>query len=196
MKRKLLFIFAACMALTACASTMSGEKIEVKDISEYEASTSDDDDDDEPDRAEEGKKAPDITITKFDGIEAMLSDYYDKPTIVEFWATWCTYCKKELPALEMLKETYGDDINIIALNCSDSAEDAEEFWNESSYTFEAAMVSDDDSYKYAPSGIPVTVIIDTDGIVQMYLTGSTDAETMYNDYFVPVFDEIFEDTEE
>ncbi len=182
------------MALTACASTMSGEEIEVKDISEYEASTSDDDD--EPSCAEEGKKAPDITITKFDGTEAMLSDYYDKPTIVEFWATWCTYCKKELPALEMLKETYGGDINIIALNCGDSAEDAEEFWNESGYTFEAATVSDDDSYKYAPSGIPVTVIIDTDGIVQMYLTGAADAETMYNDYFVPVFDEIFEDTEE
>lgn len=187
MKKKYIIMLAVCVALSACSPKVSGEKIEEKDISEYEA---EDNSDEEPKFAKVGKKAPDITVTKFDGTEAKLSEYYGKPIIIEFWATWCGYCKKELPALEMLKENYGEEINILALNCGDTAEDAEDFWNESDYTFEAAMVGTEDSYRYGTDSIPVTVIIDADGVVRFFEAGSADAETMYSEYFVPVFDEL------
>ena len=109
-----------------------------------------------------------------------------------FWATWCGYCKDELPALEMLKEKYGDNLNILALNGGDSAEDIKDFMEENNYTFETVMVGIEESIKFDAQSIPVTAILDSEGTIEFFTRGSLDAETMFNEYFVPTIDEIFE----
>ena len=92
----------------------------------------------------------------------------------------------------MLREKYGDSINILALNGGDSVEDIEEFIDENDYTFETALVSIEDSIKFDAQSIPVTVILDSDGTIEFFTRGSLEAEEMFNEYFVPTFDEIFE----
>ena len=187
MRKKMLILLSVCLLITACSPKMNGEEIETKDISEYEPSENN-----ETEYAELGKTAPDITVTTLDGNEKKLSDYFGKPTIIVLWATWCGYCVGELPALEMLREKYGDSINILALNGGDSVEDIEEFIDENDYTFETALVSIEDSIKFDAQSIPVTVILDSDGTIEFFTRGSLEAEEMFNEYFVPTFDEIFE----
>ena len=188
MRKKLLILLSACLLTTACSPKMSGEKIESKDISEYEPSETTED----TEYAELGEIAPDIVVTDLEGNNKQLSEYFGKPTIMVFWATWCGYCKDELPALEMLKEKYGDSINVLALNGGDSAEDIKDFMEENNYTFETVMVGIEESIKFDAQSIPVTAILDSEGTIEFFRRGSLDAETMFNEYFVPTIDEIFE----
>ena len=188
MRKKMLILLSACLLTTACSHKMSGEKIESKDISEYEPSETTED----TEYAALGEIAPDIVVTDLEGNNKQLSEYFGKPTIMVFWATWCGYCKDELPALEMLKEKYGDNLNILALNGGDSAEDIKDFMEENNYTFETVMVGIEESIKFDAQSIPVTAILDSEGTIEFFTRGSLDAETMFNEYFVPNIDEIFE----
>ena len=188
MRKKMLILLSACLLTTACSPKMSGEKIESKDISEYEPSETTED----TEYAALGEIAPDIVVTDLEGNNKQLSEYFGKPTIMVFWATWCGYCKDELPALEMLKEKYGDSINVLALNGGDSAEDIKDFMEENNYTFETVMVGIEESIKFDAQSIPVTAILDSEGPIEFFTRGSLDAETMFNEYFVPTIDEIFE----
>lgn len=188
MRKKMLILLSACLLTTACSPKMSGEKIESKDISEYEPSETTED----IEYAALGEIAPDIVVTDLEGNNKQLSEYFGKPTIMVFWATWCGYCKDELPALEMLKEKYGDSINVLALNGGDSAEDIKDFMEENNYTFETVMVGIEESIKFDAQSIPVTAILDSEGTIEFFTRGSLDAETMFNEYFVPTIDEIFE----
>ena len=188
MRKKMLILLSACLLTTACSPKMSGEKIESKDISEYEPSETTED----TEYAALGEIAPDIVVTDLEGNNKQLSEYFGKPTIMVFWATWCGYCKDELPALEMLKEKYGDSINVLALNGGDSAEDIKDFMEENNYTFETVMVGIEESIKFDAQSIPVTAILDSEGTIEFFTRGSLDAETMFNEYYVPTIDEIFE----
>ena len=185
MRKKMLILLSACLLTTACSPKM---KIESKDISEYEPSETTED----TEYAALGEIAPDIVVTDLEGNNKQLSEYFGKPTIMVFWATWCGYCKDELPALEMLKEKYGDSINVLALNGGDSAEDIKDFMEENNYTFETVMVGIEESIKFDAQSIPVTAILDSEGTIEFFTRGSLDAETMFNEYFVPTIDEIFE----
>lgn len=192
MKKLLAVITVSCMALTACSVKSGGNKIEQKGPDEA-VSQSNNNETDDSGTAEEGKKAPDITVEKFDGTAVSISDLEGKPTMIVFWATWCGYCVEEFPAVQKLKDNYGDKINILALNCGDTKEDAEEFINQSGYTFDNAMVDYDSSLKYSADSIPVSVIIDKDGIVKSYMKGSAGADAMYDTYWSPVIDELLEE---
>ena len=70
----------------------------------------------------EGVAAPDFTGELMDGTSITLSELQGKPVIINFWATWCGPCVKEMPAFERLKDDFGDKIGIIAVKCGDGAE--------------------------------------------------------------------------
>jgi thiol-disulfide isomerase/thioredoxin len=51
--------------------------------------------------------APDVALPTLDGGSARLSDYRGKLVLINFWATWCTPCLKEIPLLIEMQERYG-----------------------------------------------------------------------------------------
>lgn len=55
----------------------------------------------------EGVAAPDFTGELMDGTSITLSELQGKPVIINFWATWCGPCVKEMPAFERLKDDLG-----------------------------------------------------------------------------------------
>ena len=52
-------------------------------------------------------RRPDWTLTLPDGKKVSASDYDNKVLIVDFWATWCPPCRKEIPHFIQLKKDYG-----------------------------------------------------------------------------------------
>lgn len=130
-----------------------------------------------------GNKAPDFTASLVDGSAITLSDYKGKPVIINFWATWCGPCVREMPAFERLKADFGDEIGIIAVNCGDDADTVKDFVDENGYTFPVAL---DESYEvtmlYPTNSIPYTVVVDANGKITHISAGAADADTMYERY--------------
>ena len=131
----------------------------------------------------EGVAAPDFTGELMDGTSITLSELQGKPVIINFWATWCGPCVKEMPAFERLKDDFGDKIGIIAVNCGDDAETVKDFVEENGYT--CPVVLDEEysiSMLYPTNSIPYTVVLDAEGKVTHISTGALDADTMYERY--------------
>lgn len=131
----------------------------------------------------EGVQAPDFTGELIDGTSITLSELQGKPVIINFWATWCGPCVKEMPAFERLKDDFGDKIGIIAVNCGDDAGTVKDFMEENGYTFPVVL---DEEYSismlYPTNSIPYTVVVDAEGRVTHISTGALDADTMYERY--------------
>ena len=83
--------------------------------------------------------APDFTVVDADGREVKLSDFRGKPTVVNFWATWCGYCKQEMPDFEEVYLEMGDEVNFLMVNMTDGSRETVEMAStyiaDSGYTF-------------------------------------------------------------
>lgn len=80
-----------------------------------------------------GQPGPDVTVTTLDGEQIALSELYgEKPVYLKFWATWCVPCRQQMPGFQKIYETYGDDIQVIAVNTgfSDTADAARKYREE------------------------------------------------------------------
>ena len=83
--------------------------------------------------------APDFTVYDADGNEVKLSDFFGRPIVVNFWATWCSPCKREMPSFERMYEKYGEDVVFLMVNLTDGYQDtvkkASDFVEKNGYTF-------------------------------------------------------------
>ena len=78
------------------------------------------------------KKIKNIEFIKSEGQKVSLNNYKSNPLIINFWATWCAPCKKEMPSLDKLK-TLNEfkNINIIPINIGgESYKKSKEFFDE------------------------------------------------------------------
>lgn len=69
-----------------------------------------------------GKPAPKHTVKTYQGEEITLGGSSDDVTVAMFYATWCGYCKRTLPGISKLHETYKDkNVNVVTINLDDAA---------------------------------------------------------------------------
>ena len=131
----------------------------------------------------EGDAAPEFTAPLVDGSTFTLSENKGKVILLNFWATWCGPCVGEMPAFQDLDKEYGDEVAILAVNCIESKETVDRFLEETGYDFPIAYDEDGVvSFTYPSSGIPYTLVIGKDGIVQKIYVGAADADTQYQIY--------------
>lgn len=106
----------------------------------------------------------DFTVTDKDGNTVSLSDFFGKPIVVNFWATWCSPCTSEMPHFEEAYAEYGDEVQFLMVNVGDSYEDAYKFVKGKGYTFPVYHDSTySASYAYMVSSIPMTLFINESG---------------------------------
>jgi len=135
----------------------------------------------------EGNVAPDFTLTKLDGQPVTLSNLRGKPTLINFWATWCPPCRSELPTLQAAYQKYGDQIGFIAVDVKEDAPTVSAFVEQLGLTFPIAIdangsVSDS---AYQVLGIPTTLFIDERGVVSKRHVGPLDEATLEG-YLAPL----------
>lgn len=114
-----------------------------------------------------GDQAPDFEVTTLAGETFKLSDYKgDKPIYLKFWATWCSYCKVEMPHLQAIHDEYGDAIEVLAVNVgiNDSVANIEQFFNNKGFNLPVMIDQQGDLVSdYGIVGTPHHVLIDKEG---------------------------------
>jgi thiol-disulfide isomerase/thioredoxin len=71
----------------------------------------------------------DVPVVKFDKVNALLENESDQIQVINFWATWCAPCIKELPHFENALQTFGDkiDLHLISLDFADQLDKVNAF---------------------------------------------------------------------
>lgn len=131
----------------------------------------------------EGDLAPDFTAQLADGSSFSLSEQKGKVVLLNFWATWCGPCVEEMPAFEKLYGEYGDKVSVLAVNCMEDKDTVKQFSSDNSYTFPIAYdVEGDVVMRYPSDGIPYTLVIDGEGVIQNIYVGAAGADAQYQEY--------------
>ncbi|MGE7903044.1 TlpA disulfide reductase family protein [Peribacillus sp. NPDC094092] len=116
-----------------------------------------------------GAKAPDFSLKTLDGKQVELSDYKGKKVMLNFWATWCPPCKKEMPDMEKYAQQAGDDVVVLAVNI-DPENDVQAFVDDNGITFTIPLDSQSAknpvNERYKILSIPTTYFIDKEGIIR------------------------------
>ncbi|MBR2315782.1 MAG: TlpA family protein disulfide reductase [Clostridia bacterium] len=135
------------------------------------------------DTEEHKQKAPDFTVYDEKGNSVSLSGMQGKPTIVNFWATWCVYCVQEMPDFQKAYDEYGDKVNFMMINLTDGDSETkdmvEEFLGKTGYTFPVYYDTElDATYTYGAYSIPRTFIIDAEGNIVYGVSGPVSEDTL------------------
>ncbi len=125
---------------------------------------------------ETAKPAPDVTFADADGTSLSLGDYRGKVLLVNFWATWCGPCVREMPELDALQaELGGERFAVLAISQDRGGADvAEPFLRDRLGLANLALLLDRTwSFGQAMKlrGLPTTFLVDADGMIVGDLEG-------------------------
>ncbi|GAB6263820.1 TlpA family protein disulfide reductase [Photobacterium sp. CCB-ST2H9] len=113
--------------------------------------------------------APVFQAKTLSGQTFNIADYLGKkPVYLKFWATWCNYCKSEMPHLNAIEQQYGDDIAVVSVNIglNDSVANIQQFFRQEGYSVPTIFDRKGEiTQKYQVVGTPYHVLIDKNGKV-------------------------------
>jgi len=120
-----------------------------------------------------GQLAPNFEATDLNGARVLLSDLQGKVVLVNFYASWCTACRKELPAFQRIWEKYRDQgFEIVGVNNGESKGTATNYLRGNGAEFNAVLDPDQTIVNaYKVRGMPVSVLLDRNGAVLYYNPG-------------------------
>jgi len=115
---------------------------------------------------DEPTEVPDFKLSSVDGGEKTLGDFKGKIVLLNFWATWCTYCRSEREALQATHEAYKDQgLTVVAISIDrDSIDTVKAFVEEKKLTFPNLHDPKNEiGLQYAARAIPMTYFLNRDG---------------------------------
>ena len=127
--------------------------------------------------------APDFTVFDTQGNEVRLSDYFGKPIVLNFWASWCGPCQMEMPDFQEKYLELGEEVSFLMINMTDGSRETEQtassFIASKGYTFPvfydtlgmAAGV-------YGAYSLPTSFFINAQGHVIARAVGAIDGATL------------------
>ena len=121
-------------------------------------------------------QATEIEFELLDGGTAAVGDYFDRPVVLNFFASWCTPCITEMPALESISQQR-PDVAFVGLAYNDTPTRAREIVADTGVSY-ATGVDPDSAIgnAYGTLGMPTTLFIAPDGEVVYQHTGGLTAD--------------------
>ncbi len=122
---------------------------------------------------EENRAAPGWAVQLTDGRTLTSEQLRGKVVLVNYWATWCPYCLKEMPVIEEFwKDHREKGFEVLAVSVDDPPEKVAQYIKDHGYAFPAAAM---DPSVYAAFGragsIPTSFIVDRDGVIRHKIAG-------------------------
>ena len=126
---------------------------------------------------------PDFTVYDAEGNGVKLSDYFGKPIILNFWASWCGPCKMEMPDFNEKSQELAGEVQFLMVNMTDGSretvETASAFIEEQGYTFPVFFdTTSEAAYTYGAYSLPTTYFIDAEGFAIAQATGAIGADML------------------
>ncbi len=126
-----------------------------------------------------GFRAPDFELQDFNGQSVKLSALRGKPVLLNFWASWCPPCRKEMPDLQEFFTQYGEKIHVIGINWNDHPTIVQEFLDQYGITYTNLLDTNGKIFVlYELTGLPTSFFIDEDGIIRGKWLGSMSVADM------------------
>lgn len=180
----LLGCLAASLVLTGCSPKQEAAEV----VSEEAAAGTEENPESLNAEGDEGithpyELAPELNLTDLKGNKIQLADYKGQYVMVNFWATWCTYCDQEMPDLVAFQEKYKDELKIIAVDVKEDKKTVEAYVKEKGITLTVAMDETGDiAEQYYVNSFPTTFFIDRAGKVIGFVPGMLTAKDMETTY--------------
>ncbi len=177
-----LFIIIASMAYNSLAKNYkldSSLNLTDKNVSNEKEENSTDEGKEQEEGNNELFPAPDFTMLDINGNEIKLSDFFGKPIVLNFWASWCPPCKSEMPHFDKVYNELKDDVVFMMVDSVDGGretiEKGKKFINDNGYSFPIYF---DENNEYGISALPTTIFIDKNGNIVTGWEGAMDEETL------------------
>lgn len=129
--------------------------------------------------------APALSVTTLDGKRLTLASLHGKVVLLNFWATWCTFCRQEIPEFERLQRQYAGKLQIVGLSvdattpatAAQTAVMVGRVARQMGINYPVAIATDADQARFGDlSSIPVTWLIDASGRVEQKNHGANPYE--------------------
>ncbi|MFO7768052.1 MAG: TlpA disulfide reductase family protein [bacterium] len=132
-----------------------------------------------------GEPAPALEVTTLEGETLTLADLEGQVVVLDFWATWCQPCLREIPDYNHIYEEYrdqGDGFSIVGLTIASGSEQDVRDWMEEGQELAYPVAVVDDSVPQAWGGVmvvPTTFVIGRDGKILKRFEGATQEKLDY-----------------
>jgi cytochrome c biogenesis protein CcmG/thiol:disulfide interchange protein DsbE len=133
-----------------------------------------------------GDALPAFELPDLDEKKTSSRDYFGKPMVINFWATWCAPCKLEMPLLQKTAQDHQGELSLIAVNFEESRDTVIQFIK--SNNLDLPVLLDESGGMANSFGIhafPVTYFVDKDGIIRSMHIGQLN-ELLITDYLKTV----------
>lgn len=128
---------------------------------------------------DEVPSADEAVFTTYEGEEVPLSSLDGMPTVINFFASTCTPCIKEMPAFEDVHQDLGDQVVFFGLAVQDRPEDAQALVDQTGVTYRTALDKDGSAIGALEGTLlPTTVLLDAEGEVVARHTGELEADEL------------------
>ena len=127
--------------------------------------------------------APDFQVYDKDGNGVHLSDFFGKPIVLNFWASWCGPCQSEMPDFNEKYAELGGDVHFVMVNMTDggreTVETASAFIEKNGYNFPVFFdTTGEAAATYGAYSLPTSFFINAEGHVIAQAVGAIDAATL------------------
>ncbi|VAX15784.1 hypothetical protein MNBD_NITROSPINAE03-1871 [hydrothermal vent metagenome] len=135
----------------------------------------------EPPPLQEPKPSPQLSLQKTSGGKISLSELKGRPVMVNFWATWCVPCRREMPVLDrFLKDRKETGLEILLVNYKESKKIVDDFMEKKDFSFKILMdESGEAANKFGVFGLPTTYFISRQGDIIYTHIGELTDEILY-----------------
>jgi peroxiredoxin len=155
---RLMTITAAAMALLAAAATCAQPKQDAPSV-----------------------PAPDFSVQDLGGNTLTLASFKGKVLVINFWATWCPPCRREIPDfIAATKELKGEGLEILGLSVDETTAPALLEWTrKQGINYPIALATPEIVRAYEPGDfIPATIVIDRQGRIRFRQSEMMDKDTL------------------
>ena len=123
-----------------------------------------------------GDSAPDFTLKSLQGKNLKLEEQRGQIILINFWASWCGPCRKEMPVLQSLHQKYQDlGVAVWGVNVEQENQAGRDFLADLNLSFPIFFDQTNTISKtYQVEAMPTTVIVDRDGKVRYIFRGYKD----------------------